>query len=96
VHPTRVVNLTVPATHEVHSPFKITGTVQAKAGSAWQPAASVAVAYYYRKLPSGNWVHAANGKANGKGAFGLKDSLVKLGHLRWQVRVARQQVGSSI
>jgi hypothetical protein len=96
VYPTRVTALAVPATHEVHSPVKITGTVQAKTGAAWKPAASVAVGYYYRVLPKGKWRHAANGKTNAHGAFALKYSLVKFGHLQWQVRVARQQAASTV
>ena len=96
VYQTRTATLTVPATHEVHSPIKITGTVQAKIGSAWKAAPGVTVAYYYRALPKGNWVHVANSKTNSKGAFGWQSPLVKFGHFQWQVRVAQQQIGSTI
>jgi hypothetical protein len=96
VYRSRVETFTVPATHEVHSPVKVTGTVQAETGTAWKPAAGLTVAYYYRILPKGNWVHVANGKTNSRGAFGWQSGLVKFGHLQWQVRVAQQQLGSAI
>jgi hypothetical protein len=93
---TRAETFTVPATHEVHSPVKVAGTVQAKTGSGWKPAAGLTVAYYYRALPKGNWVHVANSRTNSHGAFGWQSSLVKFGHLQWQVKVAQQQIGSTI
>jgi hypothetical protein len=93
---TRVAGITVPVKREVHSPFKLTGKVQAKTGASWTPAAGVTVGYYYRVLPKGSWVHAANGKTNRQGAFSLTSGLVRLGHLRWQVKVAKQQTGSTI
>jgi hypothetical protein len=96
VYQTRAETFTVPATHEVHSPVKVIGTVQAKTGSGWKPAAGLTVAYYYRTLPKGNWVHVANSKTNSRGAFGWQSVLVKFGHLQWQARVARQQLGSTV
>jgi hypothetical protein len=95
-HQTRVAAITVPVKREVHSPFKLTGTVQAKTGKSWTAAAGITVGYYYRVLPKGRWVHVANGKTNRHGAFALTPGLVKLGHLRWQVKVAKQQIASTI
>lgn len=96
VYQTRAETLSVPATHEVHSPVKVAGTVQAKTGSGWKPASGLTVAYYYRTLPKGNWLHVANSRTNSHGAFGRQWGLVKFGHLEWQVKVAQQQIGSTV
>lgn len=93
---TRVAALDVPVKREVHSPFRLNGTVLAKTGADWTPAAGVAVGYYYRVLPKGNWVHVASGTTSSRGAFGMTSGLVKLGHLQWQARVAKQQTGGAI
>jgi hypothetical protein len=90
---TRVLGFTVPATHEIHSAFRISGTAQERSGSAWTAARSVWVDYYYRVLPSGKWVHAGSGRTNSRGVFSWQAGLIKLGHTRWQVRVRSQRSG---
>ena len=95
VYPTRVIDVAVPATHEVHSTFKITGIVQAKTGAAWTAAPSVTVGLYYHALPKGTWVKAGSAKTTSKGALTWAVSgRVMFGHFVWQARVATQQVGS--
>ena len=91
---TRTVNTVVPARHEVHSPFKITGTVQADTAAGWTAVDGLTVAYYYRSSSTGTWKHVASSKTNTHGNFGWQATVVKFGHLQWQVRVAQQQVGS--
>jgi hypothetical protein len=95
VYATRVVDVAIPVTHEVHSSFKITGIVQAKTGSAWTAAPSVTVGVY-ATTPKGKWVKTGSTRTTSKGAFSWAVSgLVKFGHLVWQLRVATQQVGST-
>ena len=96
VHSTQVPNFMVPARHELHTTFTITGTVQALTGTAWKPAPSMGVAFYYRVLPKGSWVHAGSGRTNSSGAFSWQARPIKLGYLRWQVRVTKTQVGTNV
>lgn len=91
---TRVSSFTVPATREVHSLFKISGTAQEHVGSRWTAAGSVLVDYYFRMLPSGKWVHAGTGTTNSRGDFSSKLGLIKFGHTQWQARVRLLQRGS--
>jgi hypothetical protein len=92
---TRVPGFAVPAKHEIHSAFRISGTVQARAGSSWTRAGSVWVGYYYRVLPSTRWIPAGGGKTNAKGVFSSAVN-VRLGHAVFQVRVKPQQHGDII
>ena len=91
VTPTRVASFSVPAKHEIHSVFRISGTVREWNGKAWTPAGSIAVGYYYRVLPKGTWKLAGSGRTNSRGAFSWRASLIKLGHTLWQARVRAQQ-----
>ena len=93
---TRVQSVSVPVEHEVHSAFKISGTVQVKDGSAWKAAPSVAVTYYDRACPTASGCRAGSGKTSGRGAFSWQARLIKLGHLAWQARVNGQQIGSNV
>lgn len=97
VFQTRVQSFAIPAEHEVHSSFRVTGTAQVKDGSAWKALASVAVGYYDRALPNGKWVRAGTGKTNSHGAFSWQVSgLFKFGNLAWQARVNGQQIGDNV
>jgi hypothetical protein len=92
---TRVPTFTVPASREVHSLFKVSGTAQRRAGSGWTAARSVLVEYFFRVLPSGKWTYAGTGRTNSRGAFSSKLGLVKFGHTAWQARVRTQTQGST-
>jgi hypothetical protein len=87
---TRVPTFTVPASREVHSLFKVSGTAQRRAGSAWTAASSVLVDYFFRALPSGKWNYAGTGRTNSRGAFSSQLGLIKFGHMAWQARVRTQ------
>lgn len=87
---TRVPTFTVPASREVHSLFKISGTAQRRAGSGWTAATSVLVDYFFRVLPSSKWNYAGTGRTNSRGAFSSELGLIKFGHLAWQARVRTQ------
>ena len=93
---TRVPSFSVPARHEIHSLFTISGTVQKLSGSAWTAAASVEVYYYFRMLPSGTWKYAGRAPTNSNGIFKTSFRPIRLGWVRWQVRVPRQQHGDNI
>jgi hypothetical protein len=87
---TRVPTFTVPASREVHSSFKVSGTAQRRVGSGWTAATSVLVDYFFRALPSGKWNYAGTGRTNSRGAFSSQLGLIKFGHLAWQARVRTQ------
>lgn len=87
---TRVPAFAVPASREVHSSFKVSGTAQRRAGSGWTAATSVLVDYFFRVLPSGKWNYAGTGRTNSRGAFSSQLGLIKFGHLAWQARVRTQ------
>lgn len=87
---TRVPTFTVPASREVHSSFKVSGTAQRRTGSGWTAASSVLVDYFFRALPSGKWSYAGTGRTNSRGAFSSQLGLIKFGHLAWQARVRTQ------
>jgi hypothetical protein len=87
---TRVPTFTVPASREVHSLFKVSGTAQRRAGTGWTAASSVLVDYFFRTLPSGKWNYAGTGRTNSRGAFSSQLGLIKFGHLAWQARVRTQ------
>jgi hypothetical protein len=92
---TRVTSFTVPATHEIHGNFKVSGTVQQMIGRKWQAAGSATVALYARPLPRGKWIFAALVKTRSSGAFSWTARIYRLGKLAWQARVARTTVGST-
>jgi hypothetical protein len=101
VYRTRVHAISVPATQDIDN-IGISGNVQALAGSAWRPGASVNVRYYFRLLPRGHWRLAGSSKTNRLGAFRWAgQSLAYLlgskfhGHLAWQARVVNGQVTGS-
>jgi hypothetical protein len=92
---TRVESYRVPATHEIHSTLRISGTVQVRNGSAWKAADDLWVDYLYRTLPSGKWINAGVGKTSTRGVFNTPVN-VRLGHIAWQVKVKQQQVGDNL
>jgi hypothetical protein len=96
VYRTRVLDLALPARQEVHTPIRITGTVQDLRGSAWKPLGSVGVAIYYRILPKGNWVYAGSTKTvNSFGTFSWREPMSAIGDLAWQARVEPTVTGNS-
>lgn len=101
VYRSRVHAISVPSQEDIDS-AGVSGSVQALAGTAWRPAASVTVGYYFRVLPKGKWRLAGTSKTNRLGAFRWAKAILSFllgdrfhGQLAWQARIGRQVTGSS-
>ena len=84
-----------------HRTVAIAGNVtalEASRGSApqWEGVPGLTVSYYYRILPSATWIKVGSAKTGSD--VGLFESTLKVrpGHLRWQIRVARQGVRGDV
>lgn len=90
---TRVEAFSVPAKHEAHATFTVSGHVQALSGTAyWFGASGLSVGFYYRVPPAAGWVRAGSATTAANGAFRGSARVVP-GHSVWQVRVAKQSLG---
>ena len=96
VYSTEVVNVAAPAAQDTYSPVKITGKLKAKTGAKWTDAGSVSVTIYYRLGPKASWGKIGTAKANSSGAFSWRHSVLTFGRKQWQVRIARQQIGTTL
>jgi hypothetical protein len=95
VYNTEVVNVGAPAEHDSYSPFKITGQVKAKTGTKWAGAGSVSVTIYYRWGPKVSWHKIGTATTTGGGAFSWRHTMNAYGRKQWQLRVAKQQIGTT-
>jgi hypothetical protein len=92
---TRIEEFKVPAKHEIHAAFGVSGTVQELSGKKWRAAASATVALYFRSLPHGKWARAAAVRTSSRGAFAWKSQIARLGKFAWQARAEQTIVGST-
>lgn len=90
---TRVARFTVPATHDIHRRFMVSGIVQELAGRKWRGAAAASLALYIRAQPHGRWIYAGHATTGHGGAFSWSQPIYLLGKFAWQARVERTITG---
>ena len=99
---TKVSSWSAAVKSAAHHTVTIKGTVQSweysatsASSFAWVGTSGLTVTYYYRDLPSGNWVKAGTGKTGAKGAF-ASTVTAKAGDLRWKVVISRQSIAGNV
>jgi 5-hydroxyisourate hydrolase-like protein (transthyretin family) len=91
-HLTRIENVSLPATAEVHGAENIKETVQESDAASWIPADGVMVSLYARNSSTGAWVSVGEAQTNSAGAFTANLGL-KVGTKQVQARVLQQAMG---
>jgi hypothetical protein len=91
-HLTRIENVSLPATAEVHGAENIKGTVQESNAASWMPTDGIMVSLYYRNSSTGAWIADGKAQTNSAGAFTANLGL-KIGTKQVQARVLQQTMG---